>query len=76
VTKQTRVLVITRRDGAIRAHFIVGTPRNIRDIASVFLLELHPGLPPSRPRGACSEVPYAKMHNIAHPLGTRRIGEQ
>jgi hypothetical protein len=54
---QTRVLVLTRRDGALRAHFVVGTPRNIRDIASGLLLELHPIAPPSRPRGTYSEVP-------------------
>src|SRR5690349_12292880 len=56
-TPQTRVLVVTRRDGAPRAHFVVGIRRSIRDIASGFLLELHPGSPPSRPRRTCSEVP-------------------
>ena len=66
-TKQTRVLGLTRRDGATAqrlavaasiwarrapharsaacgAHFVVATPRNIRDIACGELLELHPGL--------------------------------
>src|SRR4051794_14672799 len=57
-TKQTRVLGLTLRDGALWAHFVVATPCNIRDIASGLLLELHPTSPPSRPRGAYSEVPY------------------
>ena len=41
------VLATTRRDGALWAHFVVGLPCNIRDIAALALLELHPTSPPS-----------------------------
>jgi len=46
-TTQARVLATTRRDGALWAHFVVGLPCNIRDIAALALLELHPTSPPS-----------------------------
>jgi hypothetical protein len=35
-------LATTRRDGALWAHFVVGLPCNIRDIAALAPLELHP----------------------------------
>ena len=44
---QPTVLAATRRDGAIRAHFFVGSPRNIDILLRALLLELHPTLPPS-----------------------------
>jgi hypothetical protein len=45
--RRPRALAATRRDGAIWAHFIVGTPRNIDILLRALLLELHPTLPPS-----------------------------
>src|SRR3954447_22717652 len=72
-TKQTRVLGLTLRDGALWAHFVVATPCNIRDIASGLLLDLHPTTPPSRPRGAYSEVPYlAALGNRGTPMVSLR----
>ncbi len=44
---QPTVLAATRRDGAIWAHFFVGSPRNIDILLRALLLELHPTLPPS-----------------------------
>ena len=43
---------------ALRAqlHFVVGTPCNIDILLRGLLLELRPAKPPSRPRGAYSEV--------------------
>jgi len=37
-------------DGAIWAHFFVGSPRNIDILLRALLLELHPTLPPSHTR--------------------------
>ena len=37
-------------DGAIRAHFFVGSPRNIDLLLRALLLELHPTSPPSHTR--------------------------
>ena len=47
---QPTVLAATRRDGAIRAHFFVGGPRNIDIFLGALLLELHPTSPPSHTR--------------------------
>src|SRR5262249_36996207 len=46
-TQQPTVLAATRKDGAICAHFFVGSPRNIDILLRTLLLELHPTLPPS-----------------------------
>jgi hypothetical protein len=46
-TTQTPVLAATRRDGAIWAHFFVGSPYNIDILLRALLLELHPISPPS-----------------------------
>ena len=45
---QPTVLAATRRDGAIRAHFFVGVPRNIDIFLRALLFELHPASPPSQ----------------------------
>ncbi len=44
---QPIVLAATRRDGAIWAHFFVGSPHNIDILLRTLLLELHPTSPPS-----------------------------
>ena len=44
---QPTVLAATRRDGAIWAHFFVGSPRNIDILLRALLLDLHPTSPPS-----------------------------
>ena len=44
---QLTVLAATRRDGAIRAYFCVGAPRNIDIFLRALLLELQPASPPS-----------------------------
>ena len=43
-------LAATRRDGALRAHFVVGSPCNIDILLRAILLELHPTSPPSHTR--------------------------
>ena len=44
---QPTVLATTRRDGAMWAHFFVGSPRNIDILLRALLLDLHPSSPPS-----------------------------
>ena len=56
-TQQTRVWVVTRRDGDAVGAFRRRNLLQYSNIAASLLLELHPTAPPSRPRGTCSEIP-------------------
>ena len=71
------VLAATRRrDGAIRANFCVGDPRNIDIFLRVLLLELHPAPLPSHTclymKKVLVNIVTAPAHRAVRPARGRR----